>query len=105
MASLREVIESPLEQGKDERVPYQLTTTPWGGTPSSVTVTLWLVSADGSLSDVSSTCLTGSSSVSGDVLTTPVVYSLTADSTYRLEMKFTTGSKIYEPYLIIWAKT
>ena len=32
--NIREIVESPLPQGKDEKIAYRLTTTPWGGTPS-----------------------------------------------------------------------
>ena len=35
------MIESPLEQGKDEIISYQLNTTPWGGTPSVPVVTIY----------------------------------------------------------------
>lgn len=104
MSSKREAIESPLEQGEDERIPYQITTTPWGSSPSSVTITLKRVDPDGTMSDVTSTNLTGSSSVAGDVITTPTVYGLTADTKYRLEYKFTTGTKVLVGYLTIFCK-
>ena len=34
----RDAKESPLLQGADEQIAYQLTTTPWGSTPTSVDV-------------------------------------------------------------------
>jgi hypothetical protein len=91
----RRIIESPLYQGVDEQIAYTLTTTPWGSSPSSVAVVL----KNSAGTDVSSTCLSGSASVAGDVITTPVVKSLTADAIYRLEIKFTVSSNIME----VWA--
>jgi hypothetical protein len=98
--SKREIVESPWEQGVEEQRPYDLTTTPWGGSPSSVTVKLY----DGDLVDVSATKLTGSSSVNGDVITTPVVTGLSEDVIYRLEIKFTTSGRVEECYGFIYAK-
>ena len=34
--SIREVKESPLPQGIDERIAYTLTTTPWGSNPGTL---------------------------------------------------------------------
>lgn len=104
MASKREAIESPQEQGEDERIPYEVITTPWGGSPSAVAVTLKRINPDTTYTDLTSTNLTGSSSVAGDVITLPTVYGLTADEKYRLEYKFTTGTKVLEGYLIIFCK-
>jgi hypothetical protein len=104
MASKREIVESPIEQGKDERIAYTLTTTPWGGSPSSVSCTLYKISPNGALTDVSGTNLTGSASTSTDDIISPTVISLTAGSNYRLEFKFVSGGKTLEPYLIIVAK-
>ena len=96
-ASSREITESPLWQGVDEEVAYTLTTTPWGSSPSNESVKLY--SFDGStFTDVTSTNLSGSASVSGDVITTPRVISLEADTKYRLEIKFTSGGNVYETW-------
>ena len=99
MAIEREIIESPVEQGADEEVAYSLTTTPWGGTPTSVSVKLY----EGTeRTDRTATMLSGSASVASDVITTPTVTGLTVDKQYRLEIKFTEASgNVVEPYLII----
>ena len=101
MASIREVKESPREQGADERIAYEITTTPWGSTPSAVDVKLFSIGADGSLTDVTATKLSGVASVTGDVITTPLVISLVAGTTYRLETKFTTSGNVLECFMII----
>lgn len=103
MTVTREVIESPLLQGTDEQIAYQLTTTPWGGTPTSVAVTCYDITT-GTRTDVSSTNLTGSATVAGDVITCPILKSLTAGSTYRLEIKFTSGGNIWEAYAAVRAE-
>ena len=102
MAVSRKVKESPLYQGADEQIIYTLTTTPWGSTPTSQTMVVKDVSAD--LADVTATVTTGSMSVSGDVITLSTIKSLTAGSKYRVEVKFTAGGSIWEPYFIIEAE-
>lgn len=102
----RAVKESELYQGKDESIAYTLTTTPWGSTPTSVAVTIWSVSSTtGALTDTSSTNLSGSASVTGDVITTPLVTALTAGTEYRLEIKFTCSSNVFEAWARILAET
>lgn len=98
---LREFIESPLRQGKDEQIAYTLTTTPWGSSPSSPVVTIY----DQTGTDVSTTNLSGSASAAGDVVTTPKVISLTAGKRYRLEIKFTSGGNVFEVYGYILGET
>lgn len=93
----REIVQSPLNQGADEQIAYTLTTTPWGSSPTSVAVTLFSYSGT-AYTDVSSTLLSGTASVSGDIITLPKVINLVADTRYRLEIKFTSGSNIFEPY-------
>ena len=90
----RRIEQSPLYQGEDEEIAYTLTTTPWGSDPSSPAVVL--KDADGT--DVSSTYLDGSASVSGDVITTPTVKSLVDGASYRLEIKFTIAGNIEEAW-------
>ena len=103
MAVSREVKESPLLQGTDEQIAYKLTTTPWGSSPGSVAVTAWDITT--TRTEVTSTVLSGSASTSGDVITTPVVKSLTAGNVYRVECKFTCSGNIFEAYFIINAET
>ena len=90
----RKFKESPLTQGADEKVPYQLTTTPWGTDPSSPVTTI--KDRDG---NATSTLLSTSvTTVSGDVITTPLVQNLVAGNPYTMEIKFTVGSTIFEAW-------
>lgn len=87
--------ESPIYQGEDESVAgYYVVTTPWGGSPSSPVVKIY--NSDGT--DVSSTNLTGSASVSGDNVVLPTVHSLTNGAAYRLEIKFTISGSVVETW-------
>jgi hypothetical protein len=99
--SKREIIESPWEQGVEEIRTYQLTTTPWGSSPSSPVVKLY---EGASLTDVSATKLSGAASVAGDVITTPAVTGLTENLIYRLEIKFVTGGRTEEAWAEIVCK-
>lgn len=91
----REVKESPLVQGEDEEIQYQVTTTPWASSPSSVSV----VVKDEDGNDVTSTVMpSGSASPSGDVITLPVLKLLTDGVYYRVEVKFTAGGSVWETY-------
>ncbi len=101
MAISRKVKESPLTQGTDEQISYSLTVTPWGASPSSVSVVL----KNSAGTDVSATNLTGSASVSGNVITTPAVKSLTVGEKYRLEIKFTISGNIFEAWCDIYGET
>lgn len=84
-------------QGADETIYYSLTTTPWGSSPSSIVVKLFSVgTAALALTDVSTACLTGSASATGDVITLPGVTALTAGTLYRLEARFTCGANVFE---------
>ena len=100
MSVSRKIKESPLRQGVDEQIAYALTTTPWGSSPSSVAV----VVKDNNDADVSANCLSGSASVSGDVITTPVVKSLVAGKRYRLEIRFTVSGNICEAWAEMWGE-
>ena len=100
MANLREVTEGVQYQGVDEKVVYNVTSTPWGTEPSAPTAVLKDPDGD----DVSATMLSGSASASGDVITTPQVLNLIAGELYRLEIIFTTGGQILECYFEIMAE-
>lgn len=92
---VREIKESPWEQGVEEVRPYVLTTTPWGGSPSNAVVKLYEGAA---LTDVSATKLTGAASIVGDDITTPAVTGLEDGKRYRLEIKYTIGGRTEEAY-------
>jgi hypothetical protein len=104
MSDDREVIESPLQQGADEEIAYQLTMTPWGSSPTNVSVKAYDITG-GVYADVTSTVLTGNPTVSGDVITLPVLASLTAGKRYRIEVKFDSADgHTLEAYAIVEAE-
>jgi hypothetical protein len=97
----REIKESPLVQGVDESIAYALTTTPWGSSPSSPVVTI----KDEAGADVTATHTTGSASAGGDIVTTPVIHSLVNAINYRLEIRFTIGSNVFEAFTELYGQT
>jgi hypothetical protein len=104
MTSIRAVQESPLVQGEDESITYNLTTTPWGSSPSGTVVKVYDIT-DGGETDVTSTIIpSGSPSESGDVITLPAVTAMTAGKKYRLDIKFTAGGNTLEAFCIIQAE-
>lgn len=54
--------------------------------------------------DVTSTVMTGAASVEGNVITLPVIHSLTAGVIYRCEVKFTIDGNVLEAYVYIRAE-
>lgn len=100
----REVTQGTQRQGVDESIYYGITTTPWGSTPTSVTVTAWSLTGTDTWTNVSTTVLSGTASVAGDVIILPKLYSLTQGVTYRIEVKFTSGANIFEPYFYVQAE-
>jgi hypothetical protein len=90
----RVILESPIYQGVDERIAYRLTTTPWGSSPSSPSVVI----KNAAGTDVTATYTTGSASAAGDVITTPTIHGLVANTWYRLEIKFTISGNVLEAW-------
>ena len=93
------VKESPIEQGQDEEITYTLTTTPWGSSPTDVSLAAY--DAMQSFKDVTSEVLSGSPSVAGDVITFPVVGSLSIRHVYVVEIQFTADGQVYETHVEI----
>lgn len=106
--SIREIKEGLQYQGADESLVYTLTTTPWGSSPVSPTVVVWSLKPNGADNDrdadVTSTVMSGSPSVNGDVITLPPLASLTAGKKYRVEIKFTCSGNTFEAYAIVKAE-
>ena len=106
MGSLREVKESPLKQGTDERIAYvfdftdlcSASTDPSTDVSSTDSFQLYDMSA---AADVSSTKLTGAGSVSTYFVTSPLVISLEAGVDYRLTAKVVISSNTLSAFAII----
>ena len=83
----REVVEGLQTQGTNEAIAYTVTTTPWGSAPSAPVFTLmdrgstpWV--------NVTASKASGSPSVVGDVVTTPLVAGLVEGGQYRAFVRF-----------------
>lgn len=101
---IREISEGLQYQGSDEEVAYNLTTTKWGSSPTSPTVKVYSVVGT-TYTDVTATVMpSGSATVTGDVITLPVLKLLTADTLYRVEVKFTVSGNVFEPYAMLRCK-
>lgn len=91
--------ESPVYLGRNDKVSFTLDTTLWGGAPTLPACTLWDITTGET--DVSSTNLSGSASIGGAVITTPLVQLLAVGSQYLLEIKWTKGGETNAALLII----
>lgn len=80
---------------------YTLDTTPWGGSPQSVTVKAYDVT-DGGRADVSTTALSGSATVIGDDITLPWVQALTVNHAYQIEVTFANANGTQVATLRLW---
>ena len=98
----RQTKERDIVQGVDEEIVFTLTTTPWGSTPIGVSVKAY--DMDVPWTDVSATVLSGSPSVTDDVITLPILKSLTEGKRYRIEVKFTAGGNVFEPWFEVEAE-
>lgn len=92
------VTGSPEKQRPDERVAYQVTIDTTYPSPSAPVCALFDTADE---SDVTSTKLSGSAAIDGQVLTSPLVIALVAGHSYRLEFQFQSGGSTFEPYMII----
>lgn len=97
MATTRVVSETPAWQGNDESIAYVFD---WSnvGTPTSPECTLTDILGQ---TDLSSTNLSGSASVSGDNVTSPLVTALSAGVQYRLTCTVTISGNTFSSYQVI----
>lgn len=96
MSDILEVAEGTRYQTSDETRVYTITTTNLVSNPTSTSVKVYDESVD---EEVTSTVMpSGSHSESGDVITLKPLTSLTATHSYRVEVKFTVSSNIFERY-------
>lgn len=95
-----QITGSPEQQRPDERIAYAVTIDATYPTPSSPACVLY-ARTNGVETDVSATKLSGTATIVGQVFTSPLVISLIAGTTYRLEFQFVSSGNTFEPYLII----
>lgn len=96
----QEVREGTLFQGSAETITYTLTTTPWGSAPTGTSAKIYTHDTDG-LTDVTATCMTGATSVAGDVITLPTIHTLRDGILYKVEIGFTCAPNTFEAYAYI----
>lgn len=98
----RLIEQSPLYQGANEKIAYKLLTTPWGGSPTDVTVVLRLLKDD---SDVSATNMeAGAAIIEGDEIKTRRVISLAPHVGYRLVFKWMNDGNEEETHVEIYGQ-
>jgi hypothetical protein len=91
-------------QGDDEIIAYQVTTTPWGSSPGTISCKVFDIT-DGGRTDVTTTVMpTNSPTADGDIITLSPLKLLTAGKIYRVEVKFTCSGNVFECYKIIMAE-
>ena len=91
-----EVLEGIQIQSADEEIVYSVTTTNWGSDPSSVSVVAY---EEGNPEPVTATVFpVNSPAIVEDTIMLSPLKALTAGKAYRIEVKFTSGSNIYECY-------
>jgi hypothetical protein len=100
MAILR-VAEARQPQGTAENVAYTVDTSNVGGSPTGGTVIAYDLSD--ARTNVTSTVIPGTVSVSSDTITTPEVTALTAGHLYEIHVQFTTGTQDLDHYFEIQA--
>ena len=99
MTTPRQVNETDIYQGEDEKIAYRLTTTPWASSPTDITISFYDITYGGRVD--ASSLLSGAASVSGDIITCPTVQNLIPNRRYRLEIKFVSGGNTWEVFAII----
>lgn len=102
--SIREVREGAQTQGSAEQIAYTLVTTPWGSSPTAASVSVYDITPGATFRDVSASCLLGTVTVVEDVITCPVLHTLTTGHTYQMVIRFTVNSNILEAFTIVEAE-
>jgi len=97
MSNIREIKEGLQYIGEDETIVYTLTTTPWGSSPSSPAAKIYELDGD-TLTDVTSSCMSGSAAAVNDVITLPSIRNCTAGTDYRVEVAFTISGNTFEAF-------
>ena len=103
MSNIREIKEGLQYQGADETVVYTLTTTPWGSTPTTTAAKIYEVDGD-TLTDKTTTQMTGATAVTDDIITLPAVTALVAGTLYRVEIVFTCSGNVFEAFAELQAE-
>jgi len=94
----REVIEGPQVQGKDERIRYFLDIGQWASWPTNISARIYTTAG----TDVTETKMTGKAHlIDATTIALPYISNLVAGEQYRVEVRFSEGGQVYEPFFII----
>jgi len=103
MPDVLQVVEETQQQTSGESIAYTIDTDNYPpkavGTPSSASAIAFQVSDD---SDVNSTVFpSGTVTIATTIITLKPLTALTAGVTYRIQVKFTKNSNVFEPYFLV----
>ena len=94
---MQEVVEGRQKQGIDEEICYKITTTNWGSNPTLIEVKAFVNEVD----FTDAVFPVNSPSATGDVITLSAAKNLNAGTTYRVEVKFTVDSNVFECFFLL----
>lgn len=105
MTIKRQIRESPISQGESEVITYVLTTTPWGSSPTAVSIIIYDITGATSVANwvnVTTTVMpVNSPTVLGNVITFSPLKLLTDGRLYRAEINFTVAMGPVETHCLI----
>lgn len=81
--------ESPVRQTPNERISYSVVVTPWGETPTNISLAVYDVTIPGYPVVVTDTVTTGSNQGGTDTITSKFIGPLTLGNDYRADLIFT----------------
>jgi len=94
MTSPRQLVPGQFYQGEDEELSYSVNVGAWVAAPTGACTIVKLDNAD-----ATSSVTSGTTSVSGCVITTPCLLNLVDGNNYRVEVKFSDdGGQIWETF-------
>lgn len=99
----REVKEGTIPQGVSEIIAYRLHIDPWGETPTGVVVKAYDITS-GDRTDVTSTVLSGTATVTDNVITLPILQALTENRKYLIKVLFVVGGNTMEANINVEAE-
>lgn len=101
MALRRQALESPIPQHPSERVSYSWSTTPWGGSPSSLACAAYDITNGANTLVTSTVFPTNNPSASGDDITLSLLRDMTVDHDYRIELSAMIGNNTLLFYFVV----